>query len=62
MQDKMTEISAIIGAIYILARVIVVLTPTPQDDAALKKIAFWLKLINGITGLDLKKGLKKYEP
>ena len=62
MQDKITEISAIIGAVYIIARVIVVLTPTPQDDKALKKVAFWLKVINGLTGLDLRKGIKKYEP
>ena len=62
MQDKITEISAIIGALYILARVIVVLTPTPQDDKALAKISGWLKILSSLTGLDVKQGLKKYEP
>ena len=62
MQERMVEISAIIGAVYMLARVIVVLTPTPRDDEALKKVAGWLKLAALITGLDLKRGFKKYGP
>jgi len=62
MQDKITEISAIVGALYVIARVVVLLTPTPRDDAALKKVSSWLKLISLITGLDLKKGIEKYKP
>ena len=62
MQDRITEISAIIGALYVIARVIVALTPTPQDDEALKKVAKWIKLLTMVTGLNIKQGLKKYEP
>ena len=57
-----TEISAIIGALYIIARAIVFITPTPKDDAKLKKVAFWLKFVSGISGLSLKQGIRKYEP
>lgn len=61
-ENIMITISAIIGAFYIIARAIVWITPTPRDDAALKKVAFWLKLINAISGLDLKQGIKKFSP
>ena len=62
MNERIVEISAIVGAIYIIARAIVFLTPTPEDDKALDKVARWLKLLSMITGLDLKRGIKKYEP
>ena len=62
MHDKITEISAIIGGIYIIARVIVVLTPTPKDDEALKHVSRWLKAFRVIFGLDLKQGIEKYRP
>ena len=62
MKEYMVEISAIVGAIYIVARVVVVLTPTPKDDAALKKVARWLRIIGMFSGLDLKKGITKYKP
>jgi len=55
-----TEIGAIIGALMIVARVVVCVTPTPRDDEALKKVARWLKWLRVITGLDLKQGVKKY--
>ena len=61
MDKYMVEISAIIGAVMIVARVVVLLTPTPRDDAKLKKIAGWLKVVAVVTGLNLKQGLKKYE-
>ena len=62
MEDKLVMVSAVIGAIYIVARVVVLFTPTPRDDAALEKVGKWLILISKVTGLDLKKGIKKYQP
>lgn len=61
MDNYMMEISAVVGAVMIVARVVVLLTPTPRDDAALKKVAGWLKVVAAVTGLNLKQGLKKYE-
>ena len=63
MQIGITEISAIIGGLYIIIRVIILLTPTVRDDEWLKNNApKWLKVIGLITGLDLKKGIEKYKP
>lgn len=65
MNDKIVDISALVGAIYIIARVIVVLTPTPVDDKILKKFGGWLWIIRqlcNLTGLDVRKGIKKYTP
>jgi len=64
MFDKIgvDDVAAIIGGLYIIARVIVLLTPTPRDDEALKKVAGWLTAIKVITGLDLKQGIKKHGP
>lgn len=56
------EASAMIGALYTAARVIVAMTPTPQDDEALKKVGKWLQALRVIVGLDLKQGIKKYGP
>ena len=61
MEKHVTDIAAIIGGLYIVARAIVYMTPTPKDDEALKKIGKWLKLIAWATGLDLKKGIEKYK-
>ena len=62
MGDRITEISAIIGGIYIIARAIVYLTPTPKDDEALKKVGKWLKVLKVVIGLDLAQGIKKHKP
>jgi len=62
MQDRITEISAIIGGLYVIARVIVLLTPTPRDDAIFKKVQSWLKILSTVFGLDMKQGIKKYGP
>jgi len=56
------EVAAIIGGLYIIARVIVLITPTPRDDEALKKVGKWLKALRVIIGLDLKQGIEKYSP
>lgn len=36
---------AVVGAVIVLARVIVKLTPTPQDDTILEKIVSFLKTL-----------------
>ena len=43
--DNMTTIVAIAGAIVILARIIVKLTPTPADDSILEKVVGFLKAV-----------------
>ena len=62
MKEYLVEISAAIGALMVLARVVVYMTPTPRDDAALKKVSGWLKVIAAVTGMDLKRGIEKYKP
>ena len=62
MEDKVQQISAIIGGIYIIARVIVALTPTEADNEWLKKIMSIVSKICFITGLDINQGIKKYGP
>jgi len=62
MNDKITEISAIIGAIYVIARVVVVLTPTEADNIWLQKVMKWVSRVAFVTGMDLKQGIKKYGP
>ena len=39
------ELVAVAGAVVILARVIVKLTPTPTDDSVLEKIVAFLKTV-----------------
>ncbi len=56
VQQHYLEVLAIVGVLYGLARMIVVLTPTPNDNAALDKVAKWLKWIGNLFGLDLTKG------
>lgn len=49
-------LGSIIGAAYVLARLIIALTPTPKDDAALERISPFLKVLGALFGLDLKQG------
>jgi len=62
IQVGMTEIAAIIGALLIVARIIVKFTKTKKDDKAVAKITGWFKVLKVITGLDLRKGVDKYGP
>ena len=57
-----TEIAAIIGGLFIVARVIVYLTPTEADNKILQQIMKWVSRINFVIGLDLNRGVKKYGP
>lgn len=50
------NVLATVGAIYVAARAIVVLTPTPNDDKALDKIGILLKTLGKLVGLDLTQG------
>lgn len=54
--DNYLSVLAAIGAVYVAARTIVVLTPTPNDDKALDKIGVLLKTLGKIVGLDLTQG------
>lgn len=57
------EIAALIGAAYVIARVIVTLTPTPKDDALFKTWSGRILLIAKVVfGLDPKQGLQKRGP
>jgi len=56
------EVLAIVGAVYVTASVIIAVTPNETDNGWLKKFQGWLKMANVITGLDLKRGVKKYGP
>jgi len=51
------EIFALIGAAYSLARIIVNLTPTPSDNAALDKVGVFLKAVGKVFGMDLTVGV-----
>jgi len=62
IQIGVTEIAAVIGALLIVARVIVKFTKTKKDDAAVAKITGWFKVLKVVTGLDLRKGVDKYGP
>jgi len=54
------EIAAVVGALLIIARVIVKFTVTKKDDLFVEKVAGWLKVLRVITGLNIKKGVDKY--
>jgi hypothetical protein len=60
--EKMTQISAIVGAVYIIARVVVLLTPTEADDKWLKKVVKWATRIFWVLGVDMNQGIRKYGP
>jgi len=56
-------ISAGIGGLYVLARAIIIATPTKKDDQYLdKKINPILRGLSFLFGLDLRQGIKKYSP
>ena len=63
MPEYADEIAAVIGALYVIGRVIVLITPTPKDDEMFKT---WsgriLTVLSIVFGLDPKKGLKKHGP
>lgn len=61
MKEHIVEIFAIIGFLYSAARIIVSLTPTPKDDAALKKVGIQLRALAKMFGLDLTQGISKPE-
>ena len=56
IQENWEHIFAILGAAYSLALLVVKLTPTPRDDAALAKVAPVVRAIAAAFGLDLKQG------
>ena len=56
LQQNYDNVLGVVGALYVLARAIVVLTPTPNDDEGLKKVSMLLKTIAKTIGLDLKQG------
>lgn len=63
VKNNAQDVLAIIGAAYVLASLIVRLTPTPRDDEALRKVSVVLRTIATVFGLDLKVGTeKKAEP
>lgn len=61
IKENYETFGAIIGGLYVVARMIVALTPTPKDDKALDKIGGWLKAISKIAGLDLTQGVHTKE-
>lgn len=56
------EVLAIIGAVYTIVAVIVAITPNETDNKWMKKFQGLLGKVNFVTGLDLKRGVKKYGP
>jgi hypothetical protein len=61
LKEHVVEIFAIIGFLYSAARIVVTLTPTPKDNAALDKVGVQLKALAKIFGLDLTRGISKKE-
>lgn len=61
LTENYINIFAAIGALYAAARLIVALTPTPADDAAVETVGTWLKKIATLFGLDLTQGINKKE-
>jgi hypothetical protein len=45
ISGNMASIVAVAGAVVILARIIVKLTPTPADDSILEKVVGFLKAV-----------------
>ena len=62
IQSHIVEIFAVIGSLYAAARVIVAMTPTPKDDAALAKVWIGLRALARAFGLDLKQGVEDKTP
>lgn len=61
IQNNYVGLFAVVGGIYIVARIIVAVTPTPKDDEALEKVGILLKAVAKVAGLDLKQGIEKKE-
>ena len=59
LKEHIVEIFAIIGFLYSAARIIVSLTPTPKDNAALEKVGVQLRALAKMFGLDLTQGISK---
>lgn len=59
LPDILPALFAFIGAAYSLALVIVKLTPTPRDDAALARVSPVLRTIAKLFGLDLRQGIRQ---
>ena len=57
VQAHWDELLAVIGALYVVARLIVALTPTPKDNEAVDKIGSFLKTVGLLFGLDIKQGI-----
>jgi hypothetical protein len=55
--DNIQNLCVIVAAVYIIARIIVAVTPTPKDDEALKKVNVLLRTVAKAIGLDLKQGI-----
>lgn len=61
--ETVVNILALLGAIYAAARIVVVLTPTPNDNEAIEKyVGPVLKFIGKLVGLDLTQGYTPAEP
>ena len=58
----LTEVLALVGFVYGILRVVAAITPNQTDDKWIRKFQGLLKKVNFITGLDLKRGVKKYGP
>lgn len=56
LTENSEHVLAILGGLYLVARTVVHLTPTPKDDAALAKVSGVLKALAAAFGLDLKQG------
>lgn len=57
--NNLTDVLAVLGALYLVALFVVKLTPTPRDDEALKEVSGLLRAVAKVFGLDLKQGREK---
>lgn len=56
LQSLAVAVMAFIGAAYGVARIVVYLTPTPEDDRYLEQAKAWFVQLCKITGLDPRQG------
>ena len=54
-----TQLLAALGSLYVVARSITWLTPTPKDDAALRGLTRWVRALAAALGLDPKQGVQQ---
>ena len=47
---------------YVVARIVVALTPTPKDDAAMEEVSIFVRALAGLFGLNLRQGRKAPAP